>query len=1229
MKKLLFWAVGLLSLLTACQQEELPGMENGSSQTITVSIPEGVQTKATAAEFGQGAHINRCILQVYHNSKPHKRLVAAVTDKKATFNLRLVTSQTYDFVFWADCATGTAPNDFGDNHYNTTDLQAIKVQGTYSGNNDEFDAFTAAEKGYTVKGAFTKNITLKRPFGQLNVSTKDLGTIQDESLKPNKIKVDFKSVPTTFNAWSGTVGNSQKLSYETALSDPTNGALTVDYLFASEKEGATLVDFTMTFFNGETEITQNEGFTNIPIRRNYRTNVSGNLLTKQGTLNVTVDAAFENTNITQEMVEVATTDQIDEALQQGATNVVVTTAPTTQATITIPKIYDANNTTEISITLPATTAEMTIGYDNQNKTAPAEVHLTAPSMDHLVINLPNSTVTLNGETYTNVTATTAANTLIVPEGVTIEHLTIKGGNVKLYGIVNTLTKDNGYTGTIYRCIGSQASFNNLVNDTASGYTQILVENCTTTIDGGNATLTKPMTISSNVTLKNLRMAVPKEGGADNSKLYGGYGCCAILIIDGADNAILENIVSSNAPDIRTCLLSGNTAGVTARNCIFIVPKEAYKAGFNLHCMSKESTITANFENCLIGISETKLNVDKSNDYDYTSEMTTAAGIQTRGISIGADGGNTTALEGKVNLNMTKTVAEGISYVINTEGRNVFVNAHIEDCILDGRAALNLRGHSGGNYLVKNSKLIGRNWFPGSTENFATIVYNYASSEPNWACENQVVTLEGTEIIAYSKPQTDTNWQYLADLRSPFKNTLKLLNGSKFREIHTPRLDYLVDVEDPEVSEVIWDETFVIEGKEGATVLPAWDGKTTEVVTPNSEGVYEITQAAQLAWIAAEVNSGKTFEGETIRLMSDINLYNRSWTPIGNGHRQGAEPVGNQFKGTFDGNHKTVSAYTIYNTGGNKDNALGLFGIVNGGTVKDFIIKKVDVYNDSEMAAAAVGMLTGGGTVSGVEVASGTVEVTRGNGGIVGRLTKSGTISSCINRATILGKGANVGGIVGAAYYTTKDQTMKIENCTNYGTVTGQAGAVGGIAGLSAATVTGCVNEAAITGNGADVAGIVAEQQNAGSITKCINRGNITNQSQAYGTGGIVGWIRYNGATANYPVKNVIHVTENENYGNVQGGNDAGGIVGTVYNLGVINKNKNNAKSLKGTTFAAGIVGNAQFTEKPVGMTEENRVEVKNNQSTTPLTSITAQNKDPYVYINQQDAVIAEGNTGAQ
>ena len=109
--------------LTACQKDEGLVSDGATSQTITVTIPQGMQTRATAADFGNGAKIDRCLLQIYHSGttpakygEQQSATVQKGADGKltATFNLRLVAQQTYDFVFWADCSTG--------DHYNTDDL---------------------------------------------------------------------------------------------------------------------------------------------------------------------------------------------------------------------------------------------------------------------------------------------------------------------------------------------------------------------------------------------------------------------------------------------------------------------------------------------------------------------------------------------------------------------------------------------------------------------------------------------------------------------------------------------------------------------------------------------------------------------------------------------------------------------------------------------------------------------------------------------------------------------------------------------------------------------------------------------------------------------------------------------------------------------------------------------------------------------------------------------------
>ena len=296
MKKILLLA-GMLAAFTACQKDEELVSDGATSQTITVTIPQGMQTRATAADFGNGAKVDRCLLQIYRSGttpakygEQQSATVQKGTDGKltATFNLRLVASQTYDFVFWADCSTG--------DHYNTDDLTNITVKGDYAGNNDEFDAFTGALLDYQVTGAFSENITLRRPFGQLNVKTLDMTAIPDPDLKPTKVKVAFTAVPTSFDARKSEVGTTTAAAEYTADVLSADGDLTVDYIWAPVEE-AMLADFSMTFLNGTTEISTNGDFKNIPIRRNYRTNVSGNLLTKQGTFNVTIDPEFYKPDI--------------------------------------------------------------------------------------------------------------------------------------------------------------------------------------------------------------------------------------------------------------------------------------------------------------------------------------------------------------------------------------------------------------------------------------------------------------------------------------------------------------------------------------------------------------------------------------------------------------------------------------------------------------------------------------------------------------------------------------------------------------------------------------------------------------------------------------------------------------------------------------------------------------------------------------------------------------------
>ena len=133
-------------------------------------------------------------------------------------------------------------------------------------------------------------------------------------------------------------------------------------------------------------------------------------------------------------------------------------------------------------------------------------------------------------------------------------------------------------------------------------------------------------------------------------------------------------------------------------------------------------------------------------------------------------------------------------------------------------------------------------------------------------------------------------------------------------------------------------------------VSVWDGKlyytdadgitgTTWYNSIKDNSVIEVYTANQLAFLAY-MSKGNTYSGQTIKLMTDIDLDNKLWLPIGD--------VANKdfcgFCGTFDGNGHTIKNLKGKNlespSGYSNDRAtFGLIGIL-GGTVKNLIIENV-------------------------------------------------------------------------------------------------------------------------------------------------------------------------------------------------------------------------------------------------------------------------------------------------
>lgn len=301
MKKfLLFFAFAGL-LFAGCQKEQPagPAGEDKVAVSFTAALSDGAQTKASFDNDGMGVYADQCKLQVLWDGKLFYEKTVTVTDFKAKFeNILLVKDQTYDFLFWADNKLGA--------YYNTADLTAVTLNGDYVGGNDKRDAFYAALNGKKVTEAFSETVTLYRPFAQLNVITTDIPTLRAQisdnatfaAAVPETVKLKVKA-PTKFNVKNGNVSVVKELNYSAPVyTNPYKTAagakntLSMDYFLAPATEG-NVVEVKFSAKNATSGMADIDyTFSNVPLRRNYRTNILGALIAVTGTVDVQIIPAW-------------------------------------------------------------------------------------------------------------------------------------------------------------------------------------------------------------------------------------------------------------------------------------------------------------------------------------------------------------------------------------------------------------------------------------------------------------------------------------------------------------------------------------------------------------------------------------------------------------------------------------------------------------------------------------------------------------------------------------------------------------------------------------------------------------------------------------------------------------------------------------------------------------------------------------------------------------------------
>ena len=308
----MFLAGAAALLLASCQRDELQGGSiSGEERVVTVTavMPSDPVEVRSNVKPGDGTLANRCLMQVYVVDDPQTPIAygepqtAAVSNLSATFETRLMSGHDYRLVFWADCATAPAAEggEYKDKYYSTEGFptEVSLISTAFRGNQDELDAFfgeTSVTTKQLAAGPVSVTADLTRPFGQLNIYSTDYADIPVE-MKPAAVKIEFTNVYTSIDLTTGKLSDLIPVTYSATVEpyDPATGHLTFDYLLATDDEDA-IADFTMNFYttaDGNTPAADPYTFSSIPVRRNYITNVRGNLLTDRTEIEVDIVPDFD------------------------------------------------------------------------------------------------------------------------------------------------------------------------------------------------------------------------------------------------------------------------------------------------------------------------------------------------------------------------------------------------------------------------------------------------------------------------------------------------------------------------------------------------------------------------------------------------------------------------------------------------------------------------------------------------------------------------------------------------------------------------------------------------------------------------------------------------------------------------------------------------------------------------------------------------------------------------
>lgn len=389
MKKSIFLGMlAALALANSCSTEDngLSSSENNLKQVTLKVSADGALTRA----ISDGKSVDQLVYRVFDKNgnaiTTLNKTTETATDLLSghTVTLTLAKGQTYKIAFWAQKA-GCAAYTVDDN---------MNVSIDYSGvNNDESrDAFFKTVE-LTVNEDMTQDVTLKRPFAQINVGTTntDWTAATAAGLTVTQSKVTVKKAANKLNVVDGTVSGATDVTYTEAnlpdepLMVDADGDGTKDsykylsmcYVLPNDATDGTQKTLASTEFTFKpaagTDVIIKDGLQNVPLQRNYRTNIVGDILTRSQQFKIVVDPAFDvpDNNVVYRIAKASTQAEMTAAAAQPNTTVVL--EPNTYILSAAPAdgvVFTSNNPETTIISIPAAVTATNVKFENVTVESP-------------------------------------------------------------------------------------------------------------------------------------------------------------------------------------------------------------------------------------------------------------------------------------------------------------------------------------------------------------------------------------------------------------------------------------------------------------------------------------------------------------------------------------------------------------------------------------------------------------------------------------------------------------------------------------------------------------------------------------------------------------------------------------------------------------------------------------------------------------------------------------------